>query len=78
MHRYCRGACLFRAPVDPLPLSLPQDVAQLADGRPLVFAGLFLPVLGWVAFNIGAPALRQIDAMGDKGAAPAKKATKKR
>jgi photosystem II PsbY protein len=58
--------------------SLPQDVAQLADGRPLVFAGLFLPVLGWVAFNIGAPALRQIDAMGDKGAAPAKKATKKR
>ncbi len=55
-----------------------QEMLQVADGRPLVFAGLFLPVLGWVAFNIGAPALRQIDAMGDKGAAPAKKATKKR
>ena len=48
---------------------------QLADGRPLLFAGLFLPVLGWVAFNIGKPALRQIDAMGDK---PAAKGTKKR
>ena len=33
------------------------------------------PVLGWVAFNIGKPALRQIDAMGDKTAA---KGTKKR
>ena len=52
-----------------------QDVAQLADGRPLLFAGLFLPVLGWVAFNIAAPALRQIDAMGE---APKKTATKKR
>ena len=24
-----------------------QELAQLADGRPLLFAGLFLPVLGW-------------------------------
>jgi hypothetical protein len=36
---------------------------------------LFAPVIGWVLFNIGAPALRQIDAMGD---APKKAATKKR
>jgi hypothetical protein len=50
---------------------------QLADSRPLLFAGLFLPVLGWVAFNIAAPALRQIDAMGDKEA-PKKGAAKKR
>ena len=35
---------------------------QLADGRPLLFAGLFLPVLGWVAFNIGAPFFRQLGA----------------
>jgi hypothetical protein len=49
---------------------------QLADGRPLAFAALFLPVLGWVAFNIGAPALRQIDAMSDK--APAKKSGAKK
>ena len=26
---------------------------QVADGRPLLLAGLFAPVLGWVLFNIG-------------------------
>lgn len=25
-----------------------QELVQLADGRPLLFAGLFVPVLGWV------------------------------
>ena len=52
-----------------------QELGQLADSRPLVLLGLGLPVLGWVAFNIGAPALRQIDAMGDKpkGKAPVKR-----
>ncbi len=49
----------------------------MADGRPLLFAGLFLPVLGWVAFNIGAPALRQIEKMGD-APAPKKGGAKKR
>ena len=39
-----------------------QELAQLADGRPLLLAGLFLPVLGWVAFNIGAPFFRQLGA----------------
>ena len=53
-----------------------QELSQLADARPLLLAGLFLPVLGWVAFNIGAPALRQIDAM--QGGAPAKGGAKKR
>ena len=36
---------------------------QLADGRPLLFLGLFAPVIGWVLFNIGAPALRQLGAL---------------
>jgi photosystem II PsbY protein len=50
-----------------------QELAQLADGRPLLFAGLFLPVLGWVAFNIAAPAFRQLAGMADKAtAAPTK------
>ncbi len=51
---------------------------QLADGRPLAFAALFLPVLGWVAFNIGAPALRQIDAMQQDAPAAKKGGAKKR
>jgi len=42
-----------------------QELGQLADSRPLVLLGLGLPVLGWVAFNIGAPALRQIDNMAE-------------
>jgi len=50
-----------------------QELAQLADGRPLLFAGLFLPVLGWVAFNIAAPAFRQLAGMAEKAQEPAKK-----
>lgn len=56
-----------------------QELAQLADGRPLLFLGLFAPVLGWVAFNIGAPFFRQLDAMqGNAPPAKGKAAAKKR
>ena len=49
----------------------------MADNRPLVLLGLGLPVLGWVAFNIAQPALRQLDSM--TGAeAPKKGPTKRR
>lgn len=48
-----------------------QEVAQLAsDNRPLLLLGLGLPVLGYVAFNIGLPALRQLQGMVEE--APAK------
>ena len=41
------------------------DVMQLAerDARFGVVALLFLPVLGWVAFNIGGPAINQLSEM---------------
>ena len=41
------------------------EVMQLADrdARIGVVALLFLPVLGWVAFNIGGPALNQLSEM---------------
>ena len=61
--------CALSAPV--VHLFFLQELMQLADGRPALFLALFTPVLAWVAYNIGAPALRQIDAMSDK--APAKK-----
>ena len=62
--------------LSPRPFTPPQELAQLADGRPLLLAGLFLPVLGWVAFNIAGPAFRQLNGMLGNDA-PAGK-TKKR
>ena len=55
-----------------------QAFVQLADGRPLLFAGIFLPVVGWVAFNILQPALRQVDAQLEKNSAPVDKKGKKK
>ena len=43
------------------------EVAQLAgDNRLSTIALLLVPVLGWVGFQIGGPALRQLDNMNDK------------
>ena len=56
------------------------EVATLAagDSRLLIIGTLFLPVIGWVAFNILGPALNQLQAQAAKNAgaasAPAKKA----
>jgi photosystem II PsbY protein len=58
-----------------------QEVAQLAagDNRFGIIATLFLPVLGWVLFNIGGPALNQLNALSSKTKGTAKpKITKKR
>ncbi len=45
-----------------------QEVAQLAagDNRFGIIATLFLPVLGWVLFNIGGPALNQLNNVAQK------------
>merc|ERR1711988_42664 len=40
-----------------------QEVAQLADGRPLAIVGVLSVAIGWVLFNIGGPALNQLDDM---------------
>ena len=41
--------------------SAASEIAQLAksDSRPLIIATLFIPVVGWVGFNILGPALNQ-------------------
>jgi photosystem II PsbY protein len=49
-----------------------QEVAQLADNRPLILLGLGLPVIGWVLFNIAQPALRQLDSMQEEDSKPVK------
>lgn len=63
------------------------EVMQLAerDLRFGVVALLFIPVLGWVAFNIGGPALNQLSEMsknslegGDKKKGGTKKTGTKR
>ena len=45
-----------------------QEVAQLAagDSRFAIIATLFLPVIGWVLFNIGGPALNQLNNAANK------------
>ena len=44
----------------------PMEVAQVAgDNRALFLLGLFVPAIGWVAFNILGPALRQVNNMSD-------------
>ena len=50
------------------------EVMQLAerDLRLGVVGLLFLPVLGWVAFNIGGPALNQLQEMAKSGQEPKK------
>eukprot|EP00884_Botryococcus_braunii_P014852 jgi/Botrbrau1/23368/Bobra.0051s0021.2 len=54
------------------------EVAQVAaDNRLGIIALLFLPVVGWVGFNILGPALNQLDAMSGKGGPAPKKAKKK-
>lgn len=46
-----------------------QEFTQLAAGDNRLGAVLFLvvPALGWVLFNIGGPATRQLDGMSKKG-----------
>ena len=44
-----------------------QELMQTAlDGRPLVFLAVFGPVLGWVAYNILGPGMRQFEGMQEK------------
>ena len=50
-----------------------QELAQVADGRVASLLALGVPVLAWVAFNIAAPAFRQLDAMAGKQAAKPKR-----
>ena len=55
------------------------EVMQLADrdARIGVVALLFLPVLGWVAFNIGGPALNQLSEMSKNNVPAIKSQLKK-
>ena len=55
------------------------EVMQLADrdARFGVVALLFLPVLGWVAFNIGGPALNQLSEMSKNNVPAIKSQLKK-
>ena len=47
-----------------------QDIATTAaDGRGGILLTLFVPVIGWVLFNIFGPAKNQIDDMSSKGVA---------
>ncbi len=45
-----------------------QEISQLAasDNRIGIIATLFLPVVGWVLFNIGGPALNQLANTAEK------------
>ena len=45
-----------------------QEITQLAasDNRFAIIATLFLPVVGWVLFNIGGPALNQLANTAEK------------
>ena len=45
-----------------------QEILQLAasDNRIGIIATLFLPVVGWVLFNIGGPALNQLANTAEK------------
>lgn len=57
------------------------ELSQLAesDGRLAAIATLFVPVVGWVAFNILQPAFNQLNRMSEMNEAPApKKGTQKR
>jgi len=44
------------------------EIAQIAEGdnRFGIIVSLFVPVLGWVAFNALGPGLNQLDAMREK------------
>ncbi len=51
-----------------------QELMQTAlDGRPLIFLAVFGPVLGWVAYNILSPGLRQLENMQAVNAKSSKK-----
>ena len=44
-----------------------QEVAAVAgDNRLNILLTLFVPAVAWVLFNIGGPALNQVNGMGDK------------
>lgn len=43
-----------------------QASASTGDNRAGLLAGLFVPAIGWVAFNILGPALNQYGTMADK------------
>ncbi|KAL6751856.1 hypothetical protein V8C86DRAFT_3029895 [Haematococcus lacustris] len=61
-------ATLSGAVLSPQAAQAATEVAQLAagDNRPLILGTLLLPVLGWVAFNIGGPLFAQLDKMGER------------
>jgi len=52
-----------------------QELGQLAagDSRVLVIATLFVPIVGWVLFNIGGPALNQFQDVAAKSSSSTKK-----
>ena len=54
------------------------EVAELAagDNRILILGVIFVPALGWVAFNILGPALNQYANMGDANVKDKKKGRK--
>lgn len=56
------------------------QVSEVAagDNRALILAVIFLPALGWVAFNILGPALNQLSTMASDNSSPAAKGGKKR
>lgn len=56
------------------------EVMELAagDNRSFIILALFLPVVGWVGFNILQPALNQLDDMSKKDVKDVKKGGKKR
>lgn len=43
-----------------------KQLAEKEDNRASVLLGLFVPAIGWVAFNILGPALNQVDNMSNK------------
>lgn len=62
------------------PAAAAQEVATLAagDGRLSILLSLFVPALGWVAFNMAQPVANQISAMTQANANKAPKARKGR
>lgn len=52
-----------------------QEMGQLAagDSRVLVIATLFVPIIGWVLFNIGGPALNQFQETAAKNSSSTKR-----
>ena len=50
-----------------------QEVAMVADQRVNILLTLFVPLVGWVLFNIGGPALNQLNVMQGRNSDPRSK-----